>query len=327
MVTSLFQKHPGPGKPLWLAPIATLTHAPFRLLVEEFGGCDGYWTEMLSAEALTNHGKYEQSYLDPRPVDKPVILQLIGYSSEAILQATAMLRDHPFAALDLNLGCSAPQILRKGGGSDWLKRKGELLNLLERMKKILKGLPLSIKTRIPDQLDSAEAFRQWLQDFPAAGVDMVAVHPRKPREKFSGLCRWDWLDHCAPELSIPLYGSGDINSPEILLRRQQGLSDGLLIGRPAGIRPWCFAHWKGLLAQKEIDLWAVLHRFFDLLEQGQPREFWPSRSKRFITHFSKNLRFQGQFMKPLFNARDYGFIKETALRQMAESPDRILNLK
>jgi hypothetical protein len=74
--------------------------------------------------------------------------------------------------------------------------------------------------------------------------------------------------------------------------------------------------------RKTLDLLGVLEEFLDLMEAGQPREFWPSRAKRFITHFSKNLQFQGQFMKALFNAREYNFIKETALRQLRESSDR-----
>jgi tRNA-dihydrouridine synthase B len=101
------------------------------------------------------------------------------------------------------------------------------------MKRVLTNKPLTIKTRIPEDLQSPEALNDWLQDFPEAGVDMIAVHPRKPREKFTGLCRWDWLEHCAPALAVPLFGSGDISSPEHLRLRQSGRTDGLMIG-PAG---------------------------------------------------------------------------------------------
>jgi tRNA-dihydrouridine synthase B len=206
----LFQKNPGKSKPLWLAPIATLTHGPFRRLVDGFGGCDGYYTEMVSAEALVNHGKYEYSYLDPTPFAKPVIIQLIGYSQEALVQATSMVRDMPFVSVDLNLGCSAPHILRKGGGSGWLRRKSDLLKLLEKMKRVLTNKPLTIKTRIPEDLQSPEALNDWLQDFPEAGVDMIAVHPRKPRENLPGSAAGTGLSTALqPLLSLSL-GAGTL---------------------------------------------------------------------------------------------------------------------
>ena len=49
------------------APVATVTHAAFRTLVDRFGGCDEYYSEMINAATFVNGGPFEKYYVIPDP--------------------------------------------------------------------------------------------------------------------------------------------------------------------------------------------------------------------------------------------------------------------
>ena len=76
-------------------PMATISHPAFRILVEKFGGCDEYFTEMINAGTLLTNGPFEKYYIDPAPVPSKVVWQLTGRDNRHMEEAARMLVELP----------------------------------------------------------------------------------------------------------------------------------------------------------------------------------------------------------------------------------------
>jgi len=297
--------------PFLLAPMAELSHRALReFFIENFcgGGCDLYYTEMISAGALLAGGPWERYYLDAGPRPEKTVYQLVGGDAEKLSAACALLDEKPQAGIDLNMGCAAPAIRRAGAGVAWMAsidRAGDLIRLV---RPRLKNSVLSVKLRIgfSDDPDYLIRFCRRLEE---EGVDRIALHPRRADEKFRRAARWELLAPLRAALKIPVYGNGDVDSAQTLVRRA-GLCDGVMVGRQAVRTPWLFAQARGLLPPgTRLDLEALGLRFLDLLVRYQPPEFHLSRARRFFSYFCDNLTW-ATHVKNLLN-------RETSLSGMA----------
>ena len=289
-------------KPFYLAPMAELSHRALRELIEDFGGCDGYFSEMISASALFGGGPYEKWYIDPGPKPEKLVFQLVGSDPQAISSAAALLDRQECAGIDINMGCSAPLIRKTGAGAAWMAsidRAGELISLIRPLISHL----LSVKLRIgfKDDFDYLVRFCRRLEE---AGAEMITLHPRLVTEKFKRLARWEHVGMLRKELKIPVTGNGDISSPEDLVRRAAGPCDAVMAGRAAVRMPWIFAAGRGIEKEAHTEALHSLEetglRFLELLSMYQPPDFHVSRAVRFFGFFSDNLKW-GTFLKNKIN--------------------------
>ena len=101
-------------------PMATISHPAFRIMIEKFGYCDEYFTEMINAGTLLTNGPFEKYYIDPTPVPQKVVWQLTGRTTEHMEAAAKELVKLPGIGIDINMGCSAPDIYRFGSGIGWM---------------------------------------------------------------------------------------------------------------------------------------------------------------------------------------------------------------
>ena len=221
-----------------LAPMAELSHRALRELIEDFGGCDAYFTEMISAAALFAGGPFEKWYIDSGPRPEKLVYQLAGADIGQIVKAAAWLDSRECAGIDLNMGCSAPLIRKSGAGIAWMKsadRAGELVN---KVRKAVKQR-LSVKLRIgfTEDFDYLVRFCRRLEQ---EGADFITLHPRTASEKFKRRARWEYVADLRRELRIPVAGNGDIADAAGLLSRAQSC-DAVMAGRAAVRQPWIFA--------------------------------------------------------------------------------------
>jgi tRNA-dihydrouridine synthase len=286
--------------PLLLAPMAELSHRALRELIEGFGGCDEYYTEMISAGALTGGGRFEEWYLDGGPCPERLVYQLAGNDAAQMARAAALLDAYPCAGIDLNMGCSAPAITRTGAGVRWMaspERAGELAARVREATR--RRLSVKLRLGMEEDFDYLAAFCRRLE---AEGVERITLHPRTAREKFRRLSRWDYVGRLRAELRIPVAGNGDIGSPEELINRAaSGLCDAVMVGRAAVRRPWIFAAAKGVPVTAAVEETGL--RFLELLRRYQPVEFHLSRARRFFSYFCDNLAW-GNYLKTLLNRED-----------------------
>jgi len=226
-------------KPYYLAPMAELSHRALRTLIEEFGGCDGYFSEMISAPALLAGGPFEKWYIDAAPRPEKCIFQLVGAACESLSKAAAYLDGLECAGIDINMGCSAPLIRKTGAGAAWMAsidRAGELISCVRPYVK----RRLSVKLRIGFKEDF-EYLVRFCRRLEEEGVEMITLHPRTVMEKFKRLARWEYIGKLKNELKIPVTGNGDISNAGELVQRAAGPCDAVMIGRAAVRQPWIFA--------------------------------------------------------------------------------------
>jgi tRNA-dihydrouridine synthase len=289
--------------------MAELSHRALRELIEGFGGCDAYFSEMISAGALLAGGPFEAWYIDGGPRPEKLVYQLAGADSRQIVRAAALLDRLECAGIDLNMGCSAPMIRKTGAGVAWMAsidRAGELVAQVRRAVK--RRLSVKLRTGFQEDFDYLVRFCRRLE---AEGAEFITLHPRTAGEKFRRSARWDYVGALRRELGIPVAGNGDIASAAELCRRAEGPCDAVMAGRAAVRRPWIFAQARALETQgpsspcadfraNQVNLEETGLRFLELLARHQPPEFHLSRARRFFSFFCDNLKW-GNYLKNLLN--------------------------
>jgi tRNA-dihydrouridine synthase len=281
--------------------MAELSHRALRELIEQFGGCDQYFTEMISAPALLSGGPFEAWYLDNGPRPEKLVYQLLGAETGQLADAAALLDRRECAGIDLNMGCSAPAITRTGAGVRWMAsidRAGALIRAVR--PRTRRRLSVKLRLGFSEDFEYLAAFCRRLE---AEGAELITLHPRTAREKFTRRARWDAVGRLRETLSIPVAGNGDIADAAGLARRAAGPWDAVMVGRGAVRRPWIFAQARAPGPDPGLDLEATGLRFLELLARYQPPEFHLSRARRFFAYYTENLTW-GTYLKNLLNREE-----------------------
>ncbi len=301
-----------------LAPMAEISHRAFRELVAGFGGCGVYYSEMISAGAFAaGGGPYEHYYADNAPYPAQLVYQIVGGSAERLAEAAALLDQRECLGVDVNMGCSAPAIVRTGGGVAWLRDTENAIAMIGLVRKrVTRRLSVKLRTGFEDDFNRLADFCKRLA---AEGVEQITLHPRTAREKFKGRARWDYVAALRSQLDIPVAGNGDIGTAEELnVRAADGAA---MIGRLAVQCPWVFAQAAGLPLPEKIDLLETAMHFLDLLEQHQPPEFHTSRALRFFTYFCENLTWKNHVRTLLGREKDLAAMRRVLSDFFEHTPE------
>jgi nifR3 family TIM-barrel protein len=104
------------------------------------------------------------------------------------------------------------------------------------------SLPVTVKTRLgwDDKTRNIEEVAERLQD---VGIKALAIHGRTRTQMYKGEADWTLIGKVKnnPRITIPIFGNGDIDSPEkaVEYKNRYGV-DGIMIGRAAIGYPWIF---------------------------------------------------------------------------------------
>jgi len=317
---------------LILAPMADLSHAGLRMLIESYGGCDLYFTEMISAAWILNGGPHEHYYESSLPDPERVVFQLVGGEEQTLTDAAVYLVSRGARALDLNMGCSAPLILKKGGGCAWMRTPERAVDLAARVREALPPhVSLSVKLRLGEKED-CESLLNLAAGMEKAGVSFLTLHPKTRKEKQSRPPRWSHISLLKETLSIPVVGNGHVTDPaSCFSRREKFNPDGIMIGRGAVRRPWIFqqirredeARGQGETAEPfRVSLKECTEEFNRLLAEHQPPEFHLSRLQRFYMYFHRNFRFGHHlYASAIYNASSAGEVRDLVRTYLETHPE------
>lgn len=230
--------------PVVAAPMAGITDRAWREIAREMGAGLIY-TEMLSDMALCYGSQKTLEMLNAEGEKWPLVIQLCGSSPEYMGKAAAMIEELTadwgnVAAIDINMGCPAPKIVKNGEGSRLMTDLALAEKIVDSVANAVK-LPVTVKLRLgwdDDSRNVQEAARRVVN----AGAQAVAVHGRTRQQFYAGVADWDMIAQVAAELAaydVPVIGNGDIDSPEVGLRRlRESGCAGIMIGRGMLGNPW-----------------------------------------------------------------------------------------
>jgi nifR3 family TIM-barrel protein len=275
--------------------MAGITHSAFRQLLAGLGGTGLYATEMLSARSLPAEDPRTSPYLVRTGAESPLSYQVLLAAPEEVAPAFEVLHAQAADAIDLNLGCPAPEVRRRGGGSR-LMEIPETARRIVREARARTGLPLSAKIRLGESLD-ADHLRDFCRMLVDEGIDVITVHARLRREPYGRRPRWDWVGRVKAWVSVPVVANGGIFTVADA-RRCAAVSgcDGLMLGRGAAVRPWLFAEvarevCEVALPRPEASRPALYARFVALVEESFAPERRLGRVKQFTAHFGATYPF------------------------------------
>ncbi len=309
--------------PLLLAPMAGLTHTAFRRLVAEMGGVGLLSTEMLSARALP-HERDDHPFLVHTPEERPLSWQLLVSAPEEIGPALERLHALGADAVDINLGCPAPQARRRRAGA-FLAADLPRARAVVREARRRTPLPLTAKIRIGFRPEEGP-LRDLCRMLEGEGIDLITVHARLVGERYGRPPRWEWIGRVKGWVSVPVVGNGGVFSAEDARRcLDTSGCDGLMIGRAAAVRPWVFAEIARALAGRQSPLVPsarpprVFERFVALLAESFPPERRLGRLKEFTHYLSRNYSFGHCLASAVQSSRSVGEAVERARRFFREN--------
>jgi tRNA-dihydrouridine synthase B len=241
-----------PHFPLLLAPMEDVSDPPFRVVCKA-NGADLMYTEFISSEGLINDTFSCRKKLDIFDEERPVGIQLFGGDEDKMAQAAKIVDITQPELLDINFGCPVKGIVARGAGSGVLKDIPLMIRLTEACVKAT-SLPVTVKTRLgwDDATKNIEEVAERLQD---VGIQALAIHGRTRCQLYKGEADWSLIGKVKnnPRIHIPVFGNGDINSPQKALayKNRYGV-DGIMIGRAAIGYPWIFREIRHYLETGEL---------------------------------------------------------------------------
>lgn len=229
-----------PDFPLLLAPMEDVSDPPFRAVCKT-NGADLMYTEFISSEGLIRDAIKSRQKLDIFDAERPVGIQIFGGDEEAMALSAKIVATVEPDLVDINFGCPVKKVVSKGAGAAVLKDVDLMVRLTKAVVRST-SLPVTVKTRLgwDDESRNIEEVAERLQD---AGIQALAIHGRTRAQLYKGQADWTLIAKVKnnPRIRIPIFGNGDIDSPEkaVEYKNRYGV-DGIMIGRAAIGYPWIF---------------------------------------------------------------------------------------
>lgn len=226
--------------PLLLAPMEDVSDPPLRQICRQLGA-DVVITEFISSEGLVRDAAKSIHKLDIFEAERPVGIQLFGGDIEVMQNAAKLVEQANPDFIDINFGCPVKKVVCKGAGAAILK---DVAKMVQMTRKIVENteLPVTVKTRLGWDENSINIVEVALK-LQEAGIKGLTIHARTRSQLYKGIADWSWIQKVTehPDIEIPIFGNGDINSPAVALERKNNYGvSGIMIGRAAIGYPWIF---------------------------------------------------------------------------------------
>jgi nifR3 family TIM-barrel protein len=237
--------------PLLLAPMEDVSDPPFRAVCKE-GGADLMYTEFISSEGLIRDAAKSRQKLDIFEYERPIGIQLFGGDIGNMVQSAEIASEVNPDLIDINYGCPVKAVACRGAGAALLQDIPKMVKMTAEIVKCT-TLPVTVKTRLgwDDKTKNVVDVAERLQDI---GIKALTVHGRTRIQMYKGAADWNLIAKIKenPRMQIPIFGNGDIDSPEKALeyKNKYGV-DGIMIGRAAIGYPWIFNEIKHYLKTGE----------------------------------------------------------------------------
>lgn len=278
-----------PDFPLLLAPMEDVSDPPFRYVCKQLGA-DIMFTEFISSEGLIRDAIKSKKKLEIFQYERPIGIQIFGGDEEALAMAAKIVEAVQPDFLDINFGCPVKKVVCKGAGAGVLKD----VKLMERLTRAVVNavsIPVTVKTRLgwDEKSINIQEVALRLQD---AGIKALSIHARTRMQMYKGTANWDYILQVKkhPDIVIPIFGNGDIDSPQkAKVYKEKYSPDGIMIGRASIGYPWIFKEIKHYLKTGQMLLPPDLNERINICK----------------THFLKSIEWKGEKLGLLEMRRHY----------------------
>lgn len=288
--------------PLLLAPMEDVSDPPFRFVCKQ-NGVDMMYTEFISSEGLIRDAAKSRAKLDIFEYERPIGIQIFGSNIESMKEATEIATLANPDLIDINYGCPVKNVACRGAGASLLQDIDKMVKMTDAVVKAT-HLPVTVKTRLgwDDNTKNVVEVAERLQD---VGIKALTIHGRTRAQMYKGHADWTLIREIKknPRMSIPIFGNGDVDSPEkAMLWMKEYEVDGIMVGRAAIGYPWIFREIK---------------HFYKTGEKLAPPTL-QERVESCKTHFEKSIEWKGtktgifemrrhyaNYFKGLDNSKEY----------------------
>ncbi|MEW6467978.1 MAG: tRNA dihydrouridine synthase DusB [Bacteroidota bacterium] len=230
--------------PLLLAPMEDVSDPPFRFVCKQ-KGADLMYTEFISSEGLIRDAAKSMKKLDVFDYERPIGIQLFGGNVDSMREAALISEKAGPDLIDINYGCPVKAVACRGAGAALLQDIPKMVAMTKEVVNAVK-LPVTVKTRLgwDDKTKNVVEVAERLQDI---GIQAISVHGRTRSQMYKGPADWTLIGEIKnnPRMKIPVFGNGDVNTPEkaLEMKARYGV-DGVMIGRASIGNPWIFEQIK-----------------------------------------------------------------------------------
>jgi tRNA-dihydrouridine synthase B len=296
--------------PLFLAPMAGVSEAPFRQIARRFGA-DAVVSEFISAVGVSLGIERVLAEMRFEACERPIGIQLYGADPTVMARAAAMVTElfEP-DYVDINFGCPVKKVVRNNGGSGCLRDMTLVGDIIGAVRSAT-SLPVTVKIRSgwDDAHRDPVTIARRCED---AGARALALHPRTRTQMYTGAADWDEIARVVEAVGIPVIGNGDIRTAQdvLAMQRHTGCA-GVMIARGSFGNPWIFAQARDLL-------------------EGRPARPGPGAAERFavaLDHARLALRLQGDTRRTAIEFRKHLGWYTRGLPGSAELRERLFTIE
>ncbi len=284
---------------VYVPPMAGVTDLVFRRIVRKVDPTCLMATEMVSSRSLMYRPENKIMELDAS--EHPVGIQIFGHEPDVMAQAAVMAEARGADFLDINMGCPVPKITNGKDGCALMREPDLAREIVQSVKSSVK-IPVTVKFRLgwDESTKNCVQFGEMIQE---AGASAVTVHGRTRAQRYSGVADWSFISQVKKSLSIPVFGNGDVFTPEDALKLLEVTGcDGVAVARGTLGNPWLIPRITKYLDHGVLDdppenverlILALAHSAGLIEYKGQ--DVGTRESRRHLTNYTKGIPHSAPF--------------------------------
>jgi tRNA-dihydrouridine synthase B len=284
------------------------------------------YTEFISSEGLIRDAAKSVAKLDIFDYERPIGIQIFGNEIESMREAAAIVEEAKPDILDINYGCPVNKVACKGAGAGILLDIDKMVAMTAEIVRAV-NIPVTVKTRLGWDQNTIRIVEvaERLQD---VGIQAISIHARTRAQMYKGEADWSYLNlvKANPRLYIPVFGNGDIDSPEKALEYKNKYDvDGMMIGRASIGYPWIFDEIKHFLTTGEKlaapgleERIAVAKKHLDFSVEWKGEKLGILEMRRHYTNYFRGMPNFKQYRSEMVTAETYEHVCEV-LNQVADA--------
>ncbi len=221
--------------------------------------------------------------------ERPIAIQIFGWDLQRMRDAAVMVQDSGVDIVDINCGCPAPKVVKRGGGCDLMRQPDHFAKLLKEVRRAV-SIPMTVKFRSGWDAENINAV-EFARIAESEGADALAVHGRTRAQLYRGDADWEIVRAVASAVKIPVLGSGDVKDADSARDRMRGGVAGLMVGRAAISNPLVFGQIlngePNNLRRDSQKLIEIVQRYIEILTEDFEPRHCVGRVKQLVSQMAR----------------------------------------